>query len=136
MPKGRRIREIAAHLALLALFVRLIVGFGHIHSSEIFGPAADSSSDAGFSQSHLIGATEIAHPTSPSPGSDQGIPADACEICAAMALADVLVLTDAVAVPPPGDLGAASIPMAEAFLLVSISFPLFRTRAPPVPEIA
>jgi hypothetical protein len=107
----------------------LVVGFGHIHPEEIFGPSGAIEPGIGVTQ---LVADQRGEPL----GHDHGGLADECAICAAMALADVLVLADPTSLPAPTETGTSIDRIAIAVHVPPAAFLLFRTRAPPIEEIA
>jgi hypothetical protein len=131
MPQKRSIRRIGAHLALFALWVRLVIGFGHIHPEDIFGPAGGGA-EPGIGVTQFV-ADQHGDPLGHESGSGTS---DECAICAVMALADVLVLADPIALAMPTATGISVDRIATPIHVIPAAFLLFRTRAPPIGEIA
>jgi hypothetical protein len=120
-------------LALFALWLQLAVSFGHLHPEEVFGPAG-----------RLIvpghGATEIAAPRHDSPltpvPAGESEAADVCAICAVMAMAATSVPPVATSLPAPSFIFIRHAAAHPVFRIAARPFLLFRTRAPPLHEIA
>ena len=113
----------AAWLALFALWLQLALSFGHYHAEDFAGLGAPSTRDA-------VHAAPL--PSSPFNPLSEGMAHEACAICAAMALADSLVLPDPVRVATRPLPGCQSRATPEAFVLTGTPHRLFQTRAPPV----
>jgi hypothetical protein len=118
-------RRRAAWLALFALWLQLALSFGHSHAEDL----------AGLGAPHFGTAQVVADRSMP-PGAPAPYPGalahDDCAICAAMALADSLVLPDLAPVPAPTPIGTQPLAMPDTVVLVDGAYRLFQTRAPPV----
>jgi hypothetical protein len=126
-----------SRLALFALAVQFVLSFGHFHGiAAQAAPAIQSGpvlSDRAYSTSLPAPDTVSSHSTQPSPSdpdSDRH-PADACAICAVMALANTLLF----ATPP-----LLQLPQAVEFLYLTTDAEFvhlnsarvaFQPRAPP-----
>jgi hypothetical protein len=123
-----------SRLALFALAVQFALSFGHFHATAA---QAAPAMQAGLTQADLayIGtaaATEAAKKQQPStPDTDQQ-PADACAICAVIALANNLLF----AAPPllllPQAVELLYLSTDAEFVHLSSVHPAFQSRAPPI----
>jgi hypothetical protein len=138
--------ELGSRLALFALAIQFLLSFGHFHGGS--AQAASASVDAKRSALHdtggfaaaRVGASDTSQANafgpvrlkSSSGHEPAGQPADDCAICAAMALANVMVVAT-----PPYLLG----PQAAAFLYLTTDAEFvdlnsarvaFQPRAPPI----
>lgn len=125
----QRLRRGGGWLALASLALQLVLSFGHVHASDIFGPLGRL-----IVQGHARTILTADHRQGPSGSQD---PADddavegACAICASMALAASLVLPDPVRLPlPSGAAEQAELP-GDRLVLRPVLFRLFQSRAPP-----
>jgi hypothetical protein len=120
--KGANHRR-TAWLGFFALWLQLVLSFGHYHAEDFAGLGAPSAPE-------LARAAPL--PSSPFDPFSEGVAHDACAICASMALADSLALPNPVRVTAPRLLGGSSVAPPDAFVLVATRHCLFQTRAPPV----
>ena len=122
-----------SRLALFALAVQFVLSFGHFHAvAAQAGPAGPVLSDPLYANS-LPAPDTVSHSTQPSPSdpdSDRQ-PADACAICAVMALANTLLF----ATPPLLQLPQAGevlyLTTDAEFVHLNSARLAFQPRAPP-----
>jgi hypothetical protein len=117
----------AAWVALFALWLQLALSFGHRHAEDFAGLGASSAAFAGQAQ-----VDDGAPPGSPGNPNPDGLGHEACAICAAISLADCLILPDLAPAAAPAPVGRESLRIPDALVLVDTSYRLFQTRAPPV----
>jgi hypothetical protein len=116
----------AGWLALFALWLQLALSFGHSHAEDFAGFGAPP-----HPETAQVVADRSVPPGAPAPYSG-GLAHDDCAICAAMALADSLVLADLGTAPAPTLVGARPLAIPDTVVLVDGPHRLFQTRAPPV----
>jgi hypothetical protein len=117
---GLRLARFARGLALAAMLVQLVAGYGHIHAE-----------DFQFLNGHarpMLTADYGPHHTPIQPGNVD----DDCPICAAMHMAGSAPLPVPPVIAAPGEFGAVTIVSIAAIHLSSAAYSLFRSRAPPV----
>lgn len=112
-----RIRR-GAVLALVALALQLVLSFGHVHAGS-------------FGQLTNPGQTTASAPTTPDQDPDGGS-ADACAICATIALADTLLLSAPPTLSPPLAFVVTRTRITSHAVVVQPTRTAFRSRAPPV----
>lgn len=133
--------RLGSRLALAALAIQLVLAFAHAHDTAFSGPGAPpSAAKSVASLSHLIpadrlSATRSAHDLAdalPAPAHDDGPGDAACAICAVIAMANVLLIPPAPALPPHP---AGNGPTLRLDLDVTDLAPIrtaFQPRAPPL----
>ncbi len=127
-----------SRLALFALAIQFALSFGHFHG---IAAQAAPAIQAGLSQADLAHVGALAAPDASSeaaqkqlpstPDSDQQ-PADACAICAVIALAGNLVFPKPPALPLPQAVELAYRTTDAGFIHLDSVHPAFQSRAPPV----
>ncbi|WP_407157792.1 DUF2946 family protein [Bradyrhizobium sp. STM 3557] len=124
-----------ARLALFALFVQLVLAFGHSHAFAHAAPLAASALTPSNTDSQARLSLQIvaAGRTSPD-GHDKDKPAvDDCAICVVMSMANVLLFASAPALPLPRA-AEFSYHVADAELIqLRPATTGFQPRAPPAP---
>ncbi len=119
MRQATGFRKIGGVVALFALWLQLVLTFGHMHADDLFGrPAAP------------LEMHRLSDPAS-QPGQDTADTADGCAICAAAALVAGSVLPAPASLPLPAAFPLERPVVEIAFLLSAAGFLLFRTLAPP-----
>jgi len=122
MLRLRTLRGWGGRIALLAMWLQLGLGFGHIHPSDIYGPLGHP-----VVVDHGLVQAAPQPPAAPEPLADL-----ACPICATMALAASLVLPAPPLLPLPTSIAAPAASFAAPPLLVAAPYLLFAIRAPPL----
>ena len=125
-----------SRLALFALAVQFVLSFGHFHGiAAQAAPAIQSGpvlSDPAYATS-LPAPDTVSHSTQPSPSDDDSNrqPADACAICAVMALANALLFATPPLLQLPQAVELLYLTIDAKFVHVSSVHPAFQSRAPP-----
>ena len=127
-----------SRLALLALAIQFALSFGHFHG--ITAQAAPAI-QTGLTQADLAyakgiaardTAREAAQQQQPSaPDTDQQ-PADACAICAVIALVHNLLIASSPPLPPPRAAERLYVTTDAEFVHLGPAHPAFQSRAPPL----
>jgi hypothetical protein len=125
MLQRRSLRYSGGRLALFAVFLQLVLSFGHIHPSDIFPFGHAVAQGQGVAQ--LVTADH----GSPAGQNETGAGGEACAICANMALAASLVLPDPIGIAPPAAAIPTRVAAPVALLIAAAPHLLFQTRAPP-----
>jgi hypothetical protein len=126
MLQRRSLRHSGGRLALFAVFLQLVLSFGHIHPSDIFPFGHAVAQGQGVAQ--FVASDQD---SSPAGQNETGAAGQACAICANMALAASLVLPDPVGVAPPNSTVRMAVAVHVTLLIAAAPHLLFQTRAPP-----
>jgi hypothetical protein len=120
----------AAHLALVALALQLVVSFGHVHVDKLRLVSAASAASAATAATAVVKGDLARKPGVP-PG-QHNPDDDFCAICASIALAGSLVVpaTPALTLPPPVE--RVWLRQADARQALGPPRLSFQARAPPV----
>lgn len=126
--------KLGSRLALFALAIQFALSFGHFHA--IAAPAAPAIqaalTQAGPAYIGTDATTEAAQKQAPAtPDTDQQ-PADACAICAVIALAGNLLLASPPLLPLPQAVEFLYLTTDAGFVDLSSVHPAFQSRAPPI----
>jgi hypothetical protein len=133
MLQRRLIRHLGGRLALLGLGLQLVLSFGHMHPEEVFGPLGLLVQQGqGIVQ---LSADRYGNALTPIQQHESGAAEELCSVCAAMALIASALPPDPVLLQRAASSSAEHAVGSLAFLLDSVPFLLFQTRAPPSSEI-
>jgi len=126
MLQRRSLRRTGGRLALFAVFLQLVLSLGHIHPTDIYRLGHPVTQGSGGEQI-------VALQSDPSPAGQKetGAAAQACAICANMAMAASLVLPEPIIVGPTISTAHAAVASPAALLIAAAPHLLFQTRAPP-----
>jgi hypothetical protein len=132
MQQRKSVRQGGALVALLAVWIQLVLGFGHMHADELFGRAGLPAMPG-----HGLASVSAAHHLSPlgTPQDQSGAAEHACAVCAGMALLAAGHLPDPALLPVPAAGVAAIHAATAAFLIARTRFVGSRPRAPPAFEM-
>jgi hypothetical protein len=104
----------------VALWLQIVLSFGHLHQEDVFGPTGLSAT-----------ATPSLLNSRPVDPHDIDMPADGCAICAVMAMMASSIVPDTLALPDRRSDGFVPVIAGSSFLIAEPFYRLFQTRAPP-----
>lgn len=123
----------SAWLALIALALQLALSFGHVHglvpraASSFVTLDRTSGDSAGPARQAQLRADQA--PVDRDDGQPQ--PADACVICAVMAMAQALLLSPAPILDLPEAIAFRPVPTEASLAVIAATAAAFQARAPP-----
>ena len=129
MLRRRSLRRIGSQIALLALWLQLVLSFGHLHPDDIFRYGrfvAEGSGAAQMVAPHGTGPL-VPIPLERNPAADID-----CPICASMAMVAAALPSEPPQLRPPPRWDRAAEAANSRFVLTARRFLTFRTRAPPL----
>jgi hypothetical protein len=128
MLQRQSIRLVGARLAIFAVWLQVVLTFGHIHAFDIYLYGHPVVPAQGVTQVTADdGTTPV--PSAPLQANEAGD--QACSICANMALVAATVLPDPARIAPPSATPLRRAWIAEPLRLTAAPYLLFQTRAPP-----
>lgn len=125
--------KFGSRLALFAFAIQFALSFGHFHAIGAQAAPAIGLTQADFGiATALDAASETAKQQPSTPDNDQQ-PADACAICAVIALAGNLLLAAPPVLVPPQAVELTYLTTDAAFVDLNPARLPFQSRAPPLP---